>query len=151
MLIQQFDEKMRRFNLLGVGRVVSARGYPAIRKVNVLKTEKLSFSVRTGLTVNYGKDKIYQAVPCAIYNYGWNSAVYNAVSKLKKNDLVFFAGYLKEEVYNDSRTGEQRISKECRLEWIAKMDNMGNVTYPKEQNDNKSVAEPLDNNDDYLF
>lgn len=147
MLLQQYNETMRRYDLLGVGRVIGTADQPAVRRVQTSRFQKLSFGVRTGTRFNPNSDKVYQSVTCAAYGYDWNKAIFDAIGELQKGDLVFFCGHLAEINYEDPITGELKKNRECRVEWIQKIDSMGNITVLA-----KKDAMPIqENNDDYLF
>lgn len=118
MLLQQYDEKMRRWVLFGVGRVVARDGQSPLQQTITDKTKRLGFAISTGNTINKNKDRIFQTVACAVYESNWSKEVWNIALTLKKGEIVQFAGWLFESEYEDRATGKMKESQELRIEWL---------------------------------
>lgn len=124
MLIMQFDEKLRRWNCIGVGRVLAPEGQNPIRKICANAVSKLSFSVNVGTTLNAQKQHVYRTVNCGIFENSWLKTVYEIALTLQRNDTVLFAGWVKESPAVNQATGQQIIFKECRVEWICRLKDI---------------------------
>lgn len=118
MLIQRVDEELKRFIFVGTGRVLAKDGKNPLTRTVANGTTRIGFGVLTGSTINKKMERTYQTIPCAVYRNNWSKNLYNIALTLKKNDIVFIAGYKHEGVYTDQATGEQKKSVEYRLEYL---------------------------------
>lgn len=118
MLIQRVDEELKRFIFVGTGRVLAKDGQNPLTRTVANGTTRIGFGVLTGSTINKKMERTYQTIPCAVYSNNWSKNLYNIALTLKKNDIVFIAGYKHEGVYTDQATGEQKKSVEYRLEYL---------------------------------
>lgn len=118
MLITKWDERLRRTVAIGCGRLISKDGQSPLIKTSSVGTSRIGFSVNTGTTINQKQERTYETMPCAVYSGFYGKEVYEIASTLKKNDLVFFAGWVKEGTYIDETTGKEKESQECRIEFL---------------------------------
>ena len=118
MLIQRVDEELKRFVFMGAGRVLAKEGQSPLTRTVSNGTTRIGFGVLTGSTINKKMERTYQTIPCAVYSNSWGKTIYNIALNLKKNDIVFIAGYKHEGVYTDQATGEHKKSVEYRLEYL---------------------------------
>lgn len=119
MLITNWDEQMRRTMVIGCGRVVARDGQSPLQKTVTTGTSRIGFSVCTG-TIYYPQTekRAYQTMPCGVYIGFYGRELYEIATTLKKNDFVFFCGWLHEGTYIDQATGKTKESKECRIEFL---------------------------------
>lgn len=118
MLITKWDDKLRRTVAFGCGRVLARDGQSPLTKTSTTGSYRLGFTVNTGTTLNQKQDRIFETIPCAVYSGFYGREVYDIASTLKKNDMIFFAGWVKEGTYIDEATGKSKESQECRIEFI---------------------------------
>lgn len=122
MLIKEFDKKTDRWQVFGVGRVISRSGQDALTKKIVSRPDRtvrrIGFSICTAIKSKGDGNKTFQTVPCAIYWNFTSKDLFAVAEDLKTGDLVQFAGWIKQSPFNDAITGEQKISTECRVEWL---------------------------------
>ena len=118
MLIQREDAELKRFVFCGSGRVVAKDGQSPLVRTVTNGTTRIGFGVLTGSTINRKMERTYQTIPCAVYSNSIGRMLYDVALTLKKNDVVFIAGYKHDSVYTDQATGEQKKSVEYRLEFL---------------------------------
>lgn len=148
MLIQRVDEELKRFVFIGIGRVLAKDGQNPLTKTVANGTTRLGFGVLTGSTINKKQERTYQTIPCAVYSNSWGRLLYDVALNLKKNDIVFLAGYKHEGVYTDQATGEQKKSVEYRLEYLLPLKIF--KEYLKEVNEEEipTITKKTETNDD---
>lgn len=121
MMILQFDEKLRRWNCVGVGRVMAKEGKNPLHSVMVNNTEKITFVANCGYTLTAQNLPVSRSIYCAAYNNRWCKELFALVKTLKKGDNVLFAGWVKiSQGLNDR--GEEVEYKELRLEFLSKIN-----------------------------
>lgn len=152
MIIQQYDEKLKRWVISGVGRVVARDGQSPLLQTVAKGFKRIGFSVNTGTTINGQGEHIYETVVCAVYSNMWNKQLYDIATTLKKNDVVQFAGWVKEGEFEDRETGEMKPSKECRIEWLLPLNLVAPLVKPEtDTNIPTKYTTGEEKDDDYLF
>ena len=124
MIIQQFDQKLRKWNVLAIGRVVGKKtGELPVQKVIVNGITKLTFNISAGATVNKDGEFIFQRVKCSIYEERdlRNKAVMEFATALNYGDIVMVGGWTRITTLTAAETGEKYQVSELRVEWISKM------------------------------
>lgn len=119
MLIMKWDEQMRRMMVVGCGRVIARDGQSPLQKTISPGAKRIGFSVTTGTIFDSKTEKCtYQTMPCAVYSGFKGKEFYDVATTLKKNDMVFFCGWVHEGSYIDQATGKTKESRECRIEFL---------------------------------
>nr|DAF90912.1 MAG TPA: hypothetical protein [Siphoviridae sp. ctnMR5] len=118
MLIQQWNKKLERWELFGVGKILGREGQSPIVKTMVQNSPKLSFSVLVGVRMKSETEKTYQSVPCAVYRNSNAKKTFDIAETLKRRETILFAGWSRDRVGADKVTGEVRVYKECNCEFI---------------------------------
>lgn len=134
MLFQQYDSKLKRYSLLGIGRVQGYKEYPAVSKTPTVtksrhkKAVRVAFSVCTGhrLVANTKNEYVYQSVPCVFYVRDDTPKAQQAIAlSLKRNDLVMFGGFLTERIIGNEQTGERKVWRECLVDMLISINAFG--------------------------
>lgn len=139
-LFKQWDERMQRQVLIGVGKVLVDNDGDVKKYSKVKNTEKIKFSVMTGLTtVGDKEDTTFEVVPLAIYKHKGCENLYAIAETVQKNDQVFFMGWLYQTVYLD-KSGKQRKFIELRVEWLQRAADLI-VSYSKNTQESEKSKE----------
>ena len=119
MLIQRYDEELRRTVYIASGKVLAKDGTSPLTRTVTNNANRLGFGVLTGTTINKKEERTYQTISCAVYkNKVGGKILYDMALTLKKNDPVFVCGYVHKSPYIDYATGKEKESIEYRIEYL---------------------------------
>lgn len=151
MLITKWDEKLRRTVAFGCGRVIARDGQSPLTKTSSAGGARIGFSVNTGITIDKKESRTYETLPCAVYSGFYGKEVYQIVSTLKKNEMVLFAGWIKEGTYIEATTGKLKESQECRIEFICPLKLIYELLFginTKQELEDKEIPNKIKTQDD---